>query len=809
MNRALEGLRVLDASRSIAGSYCTKLLHDLGADVLKLEPPGGDRARALGPFPQDVPDPEKSGFFHYLNGGKRSCLLDFDKPKAIEALADLASRSDVLVESFAPRDREKMGLAFDRLSVRNPSLVFTSITPFGLTGPLREWQTEEIVEWALGGYMYFGGDPRRSPLMIPGHQADFHAGMHSAFATLVAVHHARVTGQGQEIEVSHWESVLSDHAWLSVLWTHCGAVMQRRGADFLRCTDGWVYIFRGAFYNPNLFILIERPEFIDDPRWNTHPGWITNAVELWPIVEEWTGVRSKHEVVAKAQELKIAATPINTVADLAGSAQLAAREWFSDVEHPTAGMVRVPGPPYRLSSTPARAAGPAPLLGQDTEGALSGRLWPESRPATRVDARVPASMTGNPQEGPLAGLKVIEVTANWAGPLTGRLFGDLGAEVIKVEIASRPATRVLYYAGNEPAKYAWNRSGYFNKMNRNKLGISLDIAKPSGKQAFLKLIERADIFVENNSPRVVRNLGITYEDLKTVNPGLIMVSESGFGATGPERDYVAFGTNIETSCGLASIIGYGPGEAFRTGSFYADPVAGTHSAVAAIAALLHREKTGAGQWIDLALQESAAAFLGEFLMDYLLNSRVAEPRANRHPRHAPQGCYPCMGDDLWLVICVRSDEEWQRFCATVGHPEWSNEFATGEDRHQHHDALDELISGWTREQDHWEAARILQAAGVPAAPVLTNWELVSNQHLFERGFYVPIQHPEAGVFPYPGFPWKFSHTPGAIRMPAPMFAEHSDTVFRELLGLSPQEIEELHAEGAIDTEPVTPVVRAL
>lgn len=401
------------------------------------------------------------------------------------------------------------------------------------------------------------------------------------------------------------------------------------------------------------------------------------------------------------------------------------------------------------------------------------------------------------------------MTSNWTGPLTGRLLADLGADVIKVEVASKPATRWSYYAGNEPGKYPYNRSGYFNKMNRNKLGISLDVSKPKGKEVFLRLIRWADVFVENNSPRVVRNLGISYDALKEVNPRLVMLSESGLGATGPQSAYVAFGTNIEASSGLVSVIGYGPGENFRTGSFYADPLAGVHGAIAVMAAILHREQSGSGQYIDLALQEAATAFLGEFLMDHFLNGRVAEPRGNRHPHFAPQGCYPSAGEDMWVALTVRSDEEWQRFCVAVGHPEWAErpEFASTEGRRNQHDALDELIAGWTKEQDHWEAARTLQQAGIPAAPVLLNWEIVANQHLFERGFYTQVSHREMGVFVYPGFPWKFSRTPGRIRMGAPCFSEHNDLVYREILGLTEGEVRELEREGLIGGMPQVPIVR--
>jgi crotonobetainyl-CoA:carnitine CoA-transferase CaiB-like acyl-CoA transferase len=808
MASALDDLRVLDLSVGVAGAYASKLLADLGASVVKVEEPSGDPVRTVGPFPGDVVDPEKSGLFLYLNAGKHGCVLDLADSASVKKLENLVASADVLVESMSAVERaERPFLSYDSLAAINPRLVVTSITPFGLSGPYRDWETEEIVEWALGGWMYHTGEPGRAPLMIPGHQSGFHAGMHAAFATLVGFYHALQTDEGQHIDVSHWESVLSHHSWLTVAWTHSGIVLRRRGADFLRCADGWIYLNRGAFYHPNLFLLIERPELAEDPRWLTHEDWIANGAELWPIVEEWTERRSKDEVVATCQELRMAVTPTNTFADLAKSAQFASREWFLDLEHPSVGRVRLPGSPYVFSDTPAGPKRPAPLLGQETEAVLSGSLWPERRTGTAGHQTLGTKEDGR---GPLEGLKVIEMTGYWAGPLTGRLLADLGAEIIKVELATR-TTRAAYYVGNEPGKYHYDRSGFFNQMNRNKFGISLDVSKPRGREVFFSLIRRADIFIENNSARVMRNLDLTYDVLKEVNPRLIMVSESGFGATGPERDYVAYGANIETTCALASIIGYEAGQAYRTGNNYGDPVAGTHAAVAIMAALHHRDRTGVGQYIDISLNEAAAAVLGELMMDYLLNQRVPQPRGNRHCRHAPQGCYQCAGDDMWVVLCVRSDEEWQRFCAVAGQPEWAgrSEFITVEGRRQHHDAIDELIATWTNEQDHWEAARALQAAGIPAAPVLVNWEAISNEHLFQRGFYVPVFHREAGVWPYPGFPWKFSRTPGSIRLGAPCFAEHNDKVLREILGLTDQEIQELDRQGLIETVPDQFILRAV
>ncbi len=443
---------------------------------------------------------------------------------------------------------------------------------------------------------------------------------------------------------------------------------------------------------------------------------------------------------------------------------------------------------------------PSPKFGRGGKGG-------EGRTPGEVAIRLP---TPNPQPLPLAGLRVLELTANWAGPLAGRYLADLGAEVIKVEAPKRPATRGLHYAGGDGRTRPYNRSGYFNKLNRNKLGVALDLSLPRGREAFLRLVRRADVVIENNSARVLANLNLTYDVLRQEKPDIILCSMSGFGGSGPERDYVAYGSNIETVSGLAALMAYHDDPTpHRTGSYYADPVAGAHGAIAILAALRHRDRTGRGQWIDLSLLESAAALFGEALMDWSLNGRVAVPLGNRHPFYAPQGCYPCAGNDSWLVLTVRDEAEWQGLCRVLGRTDLASDpdLGTAAGRRAAHDALDDAISAWSRGLDHYEAARRLQAEGVPAAPVLANWELLSDPHIFARGFYVPVPHREVGVLPFPGMPWHFSDTPGAVRFGAPCFAEHNGLVFREILGLPEEEIEKLYAEGVTADEPQVVLIR--
>ncbi|HZQ36078.1 MAG TPA: CoA transferase, partial [Dehalococcoidia bacterium] len=438
---ALSDVRVLDLSTSVAGDYCTKLLADLGADVLKVEPPEGDPVRRLGPFRGGKPDAETGGLHLYLNANKRSITANLDEAADRGRIRELARGADMLVETFAPGRLAALGLDHEALAQENPRLIVASLTPFGQTGPWKGWLSDEIVEYAVGGYMYFGGDAAKPPLMVPGFQSGYQLGMQAAVHLLAALFHARETGQGQWIDASAMEAFLSAHSWLTTAWSHTGTVLRRTATDLNRCKDGWIYYFSGPF-SQNALLLMERPDLLDDPRFADFPSWVANGAVLREIWDAWSADRTKTEIYHAAQELRVPVAPVNTVQDLYESPQLAARDWFVEVEHPRAGRVRQPGFPYKLSGTPPAISRPAPQLGE--HGPAATASWtPREEPAQQTAARSGGRRLA------LEGVRVLELTANWAGPMAGRLLADLGAEVIKIELASKPATRALFYAGND------------------------------------------------------------------------------------------------------------------------------------------------------------------------------------------------------------------------------------------------------------------------------------------------------------------------------------------------------------------------
>ena len=796
---ALDGMNVLDLSESIGGAYCTKLLADLGATVLLVErPPEGHPLRRSGPFRGD-PDADASGMFLYYCANKHGMVCDIDSEDGRALVRRLAQDVHIIVESSEPGRLDSIGLGYAGLSSLNPALVMTSVTHFGQTGPYRRWKSDEIVDYAMGGYMYFGGHTDREPLMMNNNQPMLHAGSQAAIGTLTALWWARKTGQGQHVDVSSVEAMLSAHAWTSSSWTHEGVVMRRTGPDCIPCKDGWVWFFPYR-WDPTFFVLIDRVELMDDPRFADQQAWSDNRDRLIELLTDWCAIRTKDEIFRAGQELRVPVTPVNDVADLLTSEQLAERRWFQAVPHPTAGTTVLPGFPYDFGETPASIRRHAPTVNQDARFDFRRADRPFD-PAERAPIR---PRSPSEQTLPLEGVRVLEVTANWAGPLAARHLADLGAEVIKIEAPDRPATRGGRYPGGDPFRYHYNRSGYFNKFNRNKYAITLDLRDADCRAMFLRLVAESDVVLENNSPRVMRNFDLEYPALREANPEIIMVSISGFGQTGPDRDYVAYGANVEASSGLAAVTGYPDDDRpYRSTLFYADPVTGGHAAIATLAALHSRAITGRGQYVDMSLHENGITFFPEAVIEYTVTGNLAQRRGNRNSRFAPQGCYPSFGDDSWIAICIRSGDEWSALAVVIGRPDLAAdpELGTVAGRQSRHDELDAAISEWTSQYDHNEAARLLQGAGVPAGPVLANWELVSNPHFHARRFYVPIEHPEMGVFPYPGMPWKLSETPGVVRSASPLFGEHNRLVLQGLLGMSDRELAPLYERRAIADEP--------
>ncbi len=418
---------------------------------------------------------------------------------------------------------------------------------------------------------------------------------------------------------------------------------------------------------------------------------------------------------------------------------------------------------------------------------------------------------------PLDDIRVMDLTQVFAGPTCTRILADLGAEVIRMEAPGRmDITRSLIHVDNDGQDVPWERALYFTIRNAGKKDVVIDLNQPRGLELLRGIIAKSDVLAESFTPRVMRAFELDYEHVKQIKPDIVMISLSGYGQDGPLSDWSAYGMSLEPSSGVAQLTGYVGGPPLRSGLSFTDPYSGFLGAGAVLAALHYRRRTGQGQYIDLSEQEAAVPLTGRALMDYAMNGRLPERIGNRNPDAAPQGCYRCRGDafgefsagDEWIVISIESDEEWVAFCQAAGHAEWAEDerFTDLSGRRQHHDELDSMIEGWTREQDHYEAFHLLQQAGVKAAPVLNGKEALLDPQFKARGQFDEIDQPHMGKRPVQRhLAAKFDEFDASAQGPAPTLGQHNHEVLGGLLGLSDDELAALEEEGVIASEPILPV----
>lgn len=799
---------MVEIAGSVAGGYAGKLFAGFGATVLLIEPPQGDPARAAGE--------RLDGFgtlFAYLHTGKRSVALDLQTASDRAQLHRLLDRADLVIESSSPEPLHPVTAAYpDR------RLVKLYVSPFGLSGPYREFRSTPFTDYAAGGQMFVTGEPDREPLQGAGRQPEYAAGTYGFSAALAALRYRGQGASGQAIDVSHMEAMASMHQWTSVKWTHTGTIERRIGNRYSSahpitiypCKDGYIALSAAGDLSTERFLsVIGLGHLLADPRFASGLDRLEHYEAFDAELLPWLMAHTVDEIVSLGQQVRVPVGPVPGMLELLQDRHLAARGFWQSAE--VGGRtLRYPGPPFRLSRHAWQTLPPPQLdsraVGEGSVGALR-----EAPVAAQPQPSATQASTLRSSPSPLAGVRVLDLSRVWAGPLAGRILGDLGADVIRVEatwsrgpreVSDEYAARTGRYPQGRAGERPWNREGMFNKFNRNKRAITLQLDTPSGRALFERLVQTADVVLENYSPRVMPQLGLGYERLSELNPSIVYIGMPGFGWTGPSRDWVALGTMIEPAAGLSSLMGYAGGGPYKSGVAWADPVAALHAAAAVLIALHDREADpdGRGQAIELAQIEGMIDFIGEEVLAAQVRGADAPRRGNRHPSYAPQGCYHCSGDDRWIALSITSDAEWQALCRLAGLDD-ALACLTLDERMVRHDELDAVIGVWTATQDHIDLMRRLQEAGIAAVAAFDARELVENEQLAARGFWVPITHPDAGTFVFPGFPAHLSATPASYRRPAPGLGEHNLDVLGGLLGLGWNELRALEAEGVIVSEP--------
>ncbi|MCC6533697.1 MAG: CoA transferase [Burkholderiales bacterium] len=797
------GVRVIELGTLPAAAYCARLLADFGADVIKVEAPQGDPARRALPVFDIGADRRESAFFAFLNANKRSIAATED------GLAALVAGADVLVDGTIGSARPAAGIDHAELARAHPHLVIADVSWFGASGPYRDFRGTDAVCRALAGLVKLVGPVEGPPLTLPDYQAGIIGGL-SAFIALVAALMARVDGaRGRYFEVSVHEAAaaLSE---LDISRLVPGYEERRAGVN-LFTSGGTLGIFAckagriGVTCNSPaqwraLCALLEMPQLGDHPDYANAVARAKRAAELGSLLAARFEQRSAHEWLQDALRLKLPIAIVPDMAELLAQPVWAQRGSFVELRAGSR-TVRAPGCPLRLTRTPPSAGGVVPRPAEHDALAAASRERSPFAPV-RIDVAPPAL--------PLAGTRIIDLSMGWAGPIATRMLGDLGADIIKVEAVRYPD----WWRGQErhAAVYEqmlYEKSSRFNLLNRNKRGITLDLTAPEGVDLLKRLVALADGMIENNSAGVLPKLGLDYARLVAVNPSLVMVSMNAFGANNAWSDLRAYGSTLEHGSGLPSVSGRAQDPPVQNHVAYGDAVSGLNACAALLTALLHRKRTGAGQFIDLSQVECMLSLAAPWVIEQSANGGIGPRAGNRHPMHAPQGIYRCEGADEWVLVAVTDDAMWRALCAVMRLDAFARdpELAHADGRRARHDEIDARVEAWTSRRTKADAMLELQRAGVAAGAVLSPGELLSDAHLAVRGFWQSVRREHVGEQPQASAPFREQGVPFAVRSPAPTLGEHNTEVLGRLLGLSASELEALAARGVIGTRALPPLPR--
>ena len=847
----LAGVRVIELCDELA-EYCGLTLAGLGADVIKVEPPGGSSTRNIGPFYQDKPDVNGSLFFWQYNRGKRSIVLDLNQEKDRAEFRQLIASADILLESTPKGELDKLGLGQQSLLKEYPKLIVARVTHFGDDGPWSHFKGSDLIHLALGGVMMnCGYDPAPGgkydlPPIAPQMWHAYHiAGEQLSMSIVAAMMYRFRTGVGQLLSCAVHQSVAVSTEVDLMSWVMRRAVVSRQTCRHARegysaaptivhTKDGrWVMASLGNRPDDSerFFKILDKYGLSEG--FNVQAAAAPKGGRFVPGTGPTTGKRDEGlEAMQRfvraftyenfpwreMQEAGLLVAPLRKPDENAVDTHWEARGSVTDIEHPELGKKFRYATSKWISTANSWMVGRrAPLLNEDAATVMTPTQtqFPVISPTAAVDPKEPMSKRGKPL--PLKGIRILDFSWFLASAGGTRFLSAFGAESIKVELKSHPDTRLAAMApvgGREAREKATaplkgvtdiNMGGQFNNKNPGKRGISLNVRHPKGMEIARKLLAMSDIVAEGFSPGVLKNWGLGYDVMQQIRPGIIYVSQSGMGAQGTYGRFRTVGPIANAFAGLSEMSGLPePAMPAGWGYSYLDWMGAYSFGLAMLSALYHRDRTGEGQWIDASQSEVGLFITGTAVLDWSANNRIWKRIGNCSPYKmaAPHNVYQCAGDDRWITIACFNDAEWRALAETAQHPEWLKDerFKDLTSRMANSNALDKIVAAWSKDCNEYTLMHALQKAGVPAGVCQHAGNRVDDDpQLKHLEWLTEVTGTKIGRWPIAEVPIKLHESPayigGRIDRGAPCYGEDNEYVFGEMLGMSTQEIAQMEEDG--------------